>query len=146
MRVRWTAWCGGLLMIVAAAGLLQLECHLRLPILGHHSPSPLHSSPLPPSPLPRSSQCARAGARCDYGLYVGASSSNATSLPHLSSQALALKMYLNKTFSTLKLDSMETWMKVCKMGQDLLSGDFVRTLEVMKNERLWGYCFFNTFP
>ena len=71
------------------------------------SPSP-PSSPFPPS----SSQCAREGARCDYSLFVGASNSNATSLPHLSSQALALKMYLNTTFSTLKLDSMETWMKV----------------------------------
>lgn len=57
-------------------------------------------------------QCAREGARCDYGLYVGASSSNSSSLVHLSTQALALKMYLNTTFSTLMLESMESWMKV----------------------------------
>ena len=76
-------------------------------------PSLIFSSPPSPSPSPSpSSQCAREGARCDYSLFVGASNSNATSLPHLSSQALALKMYLNTTFSTLKLDSMETWMKV----------------------------------
>lgn len=56
-------------------------------------------------------KCARAGARCDYSLFVGASSSNATSLHHIAPQALALKMYLNTTFSTLQLDSMETWMK-----------------------------------
>lgn len=56
-------------------------------------------------------KCAREGARCDYGLYVGASNTNANSLAHLSSQALALKMYLNTTFSTLMLDSMESWMK-----------------------------------
>lgn len=57
-------------------------------------------------------QCAREGARCDYGLYVGASSSNSSSLSLLAPQALSLKMYLNTTFSTLQLDSMETWMKV----------------------------------
>ena len=72
----------------------------------------LHPLTPPPPPPPPSSQCAREGARCDYSLFLGASNSNATSLPHLSSQALALKMYLNTTFSTLKLDSMETWMKV----------------------------------
>ena len=57
-------------------------------------------------------QCARTGARCDYGLYVGASDDNPGSLHRLSSQALALKMYLNTTFSTLMMESMETWMKV----------------------------------
>ena len=57
-------------------------------------------------------QCAREGACCDYGLYVGASNANASSLVHISSQALALKMYLNATFSTLMLDSMESWLKV----------------------------------
>jgi len=57
-------------------------------------------------------QCAREGARCDYGLYVGASSSNFDDLSQLCSQALALKMYLNTTFSTLMLDSMDCWSKV----------------------------------
>ncbi|CAI8057001.1 CAD protein [Geodia barretti] len=56
-------------------------------------------------------KCARAGARCDYGLYLGASETNASTLPLLSPQSLALKMYLNTTFSTLQLPSMETWMK-----------------------------------
>ena len=60
----------------------------------------------------RSLQCARAGARCDYGLYVGAAETNAAGLSLLAPQALALKMYLNTTFSTLQLGSMETWMKV----------------------------------
>ncbi len=59
-------------------------------------------------------QCARDGALCDYGLYLGASSSNFNLLHLLTSQAFALKMYLNTTFSTLMLESMETWMKVCK--------------------------------
>ena len=57
-------------------------------------------------------QCARAGARCDYGLFLGANNNNACHLPLLSSQAFALKMYLNKTFGSLQLDSMDVWMKV----------------------------------
>ena len=56
---------------------------------------------------------------------MGASNTNATSLPHLSSQALALKMYLNTTFSTLKLDSMETWMKVRPYPSDVAASSFV---------------------
>lgn len=53
------------------------------------------------------------GAYCDYGLFVGAAVDNAQILPDLSKQALALKMYLNETFTSLRLDSMETWMEVC---------------------------------
>ena len=53
------------------------------------------------------------GAHCDYGLFVGAAVDNAQILPDLSKQALALKMYLNETFTSLRLDSMETWMEVC---------------------------------
>lgn len=53
-------------------------------------------------------------AYCDYGLFVGAAIDNAETLPDLSKQALALKMYLNETFTSLRLDSMETWMEVCR--------------------------------
>lgn len=55
---------------------------------------------------------AQQSARCNYGLYVGASSSNAQTLPLLSSKAVALKMYLNDTFTTLKLEDITDWMKV----------------------------------
>lgn len=55
------------------------------------------------------------GAYCDYGLFVGAAVDNAQILPDLSKQALALKMYLNETFTSLRLDSMETWMAVCHL-------------------------------
>ena len=58
-------------------------------------------------------QCAMEGAYCDYGLFVGAAIDNAETLPELYKQALALKMYLNETFTSLRLDSMETWMEVC---------------------------------
>lgn len=48
-------------------------------------------------------------ARCDYGIYFGASSTNATSVSKLATKSLALKMYLNHTFTTLKLDSLGAW-------------------------------------
>ncbi|ESO92555.1 hypothetical protein LOTGIDRAFT_190512 [Lottia gigantea] len=55
--------------------------------------------------------CAQKGARCDYGIFVGASSDNYQILPQIGPQAAALKMYLNETFTTLKLDSVAVWMK-----------------------------------
>ena len=59
-----------------------------------------------------SSQLASESARCDYGLFVGASADNSTVLPSLAAEACGLKMYLNDTFSTLKMDNTEDWMKV----------------------------------
>lgn len=61
-------------------------------------------------------QCAQAGARCDYGLYVGATSSNSGGLYKLAKHAVAMKMYLNETFSTLQLQSIGHWMEVCILG------------------------------
>ena len=58
------------------------------------------------------SQLAQQGARCDYGIFAGASSSNYSSLPLMSNKVIALKMYLNDTFTTLKLDDITIWMKV----------------------------------
>uniref|UniRef100_H3AU29 Carbamoyl-phosphate synthetase 2, aspartate transcarbamylase, and dihydroorotase n=1 Tax=Latimeria chalumnae TaxID=7897 RepID=H3AU29_LATCH len=54
---------------------------------------------------------AQAGARCDYALFVGASSENVALLPMLGSSAAGLKMYLNDTFSTLKMDNVALWME-----------------------------------
>ncbi|XP_064604486.1 multifunctional protein CAD-like isoform X2 [Liolophura sinensis] len=54
---------------------------------------------------------ASAGARCDYGIFVGASSDNYQTLPMIGGKACALKMYLNETFTTLKLDDLSIWMK-----------------------------------
>ncbi|CAG5928432.1 unnamed protein product [Menidia menidia] len=48
---------------------------------------------------------AKAGCRCDYALYVGAASDNAAQLPHIASHTAGLKMYLNDTYSTLKMDN-----------------------------------------
>ncbi|XP_021698953.1 CAD protein [Aedes aegypti] len=54
---------------------------------------------------------AQKGARCDYALFVGASSTNFATISELAPQAAALKMYLNQTFTTLKLNDMLVWQK-----------------------------------
>ena len=75
-------------------------------------------------------QLASAGARCDYGLYVGASSENYSTVKDLAHLAAGLKMYLNETFTTLRLDEMSTWMKVTADSCDDLKEQIaVRDLE-----------------
>lgn len=50
---------------------------------------------------------ARAGARCDYGLYLGAGLENADSAASLAERVCGLKMYLDSTFGPLRMDSLE---------------------------------------
>ena len=50
-------------------------------------------------------------AYCDYALMVGASTNNAASIAKLAGQAAGLKMYLNDTFTTLRMDSVSDWSK-----------------------------------
>jgi len=62
------------------------------------------------------STIAQAKARCDYGIYMGASINNAKEIgqfatPAPTSPVFALKMYLDQTFSTLKLDNLGSWME-----------------------------------
>jgi len=54
---------------------------------------------------------AKKNARCDYGLYAGASKDNAQHISKFASACAALKMYLNPTYSTLQMDSLTDWMK-----------------------------------
>ncbi|XP_059583288.1 CAD protein isoform X3 [Alligator mississippiensis] len=54
---------------------------------------------------------AEVGARCDFALYLGASSDNASALGPMSGVAAGLKMYLNDTFSDLKMDNVSLWME-----------------------------------
>ncbi|KAG5900498.1 hypothetical protein JTB14_010909 [Gonioctena quinquepunctata] len=54
---------------------------------------------------------AKEGARCDYALFVGASSDNFSTISELASEAAALKMYLNETFTTLRLNDLDIWAK-----------------------------------
>ncbi|KAI3364532.1 hypothetical protein L3Q82_011323 [Scortum barcoo] len=64
-----------------------------------------------PNTLALVQKLAKAGCRCDYALYVGAASDNAAVLPSIASQAAGLKMYLNDTYSTLKMDNVSLWME-----------------------------------
>ena len=43
---------------------------------------------------------------------MGASSTNASEIAPLANEACALKMYLNETYTTLRMDSMSDWVKV----------------------------------
>ncbi|NXU07837.1 PYR1 protein, partial [Buphagus erythrorhynchus] len=54
---------------------------------------------------------AEAGARCDFALFLGASLDNAGTLGPLAGAAAGLKMYLNNTFSSLRMDDMSLWME-----------------------------------
>ncbi|XP_076067925.1 carbamoyl-phosphate synthetase 2, aspartate transcarbamylase, and dihydroorotase rudimentary isoform X2 [Oratosquilla oratoria] len=56
-------------------------------------------------------EVASRGARCDYAIFMGASNENHASLAALAPRAAALKMYLNETFTTLRLDDTTTWLK-----------------------------------
>ncbi|CAH0604653.1 unnamed protein product [Chrysodeixis includens] len=57
------------------------------------------------------SALARVSARCDYALFMGASTSNCETAAEMAPQAAALKMYLNETYTTLKLDDMTVWQR-----------------------------------
>jgi len=50
-------------------------------------------------------------AVCDYGLYAGATGTNAEAISTLASRTCGLKMYLNETFNALKMDKIEYWMQ-----------------------------------
>ncbi|RMB94053.1 hypothetical protein DUI87_29506 [Hirundo rustica rustica] len=54
---------------------------------------------------------AEAGARCDFALFLGASLDNAGTLGALAGAAAGLKMYLNDTFSSLRMDDVSLWME-----------------------------------
>lgn len=54
---------------------------------------------------------AEAGARCDFALFLGASLDNAGTLSPLAGAAAGLKMYLNDTFSSLRMDDVSLWME-----------------------------------
>ena len=49
-------------------------------------------------------------ARCDYGVFLGATGDNAALLPTLAPGTAGLKLYLNNTYGPLRLADMTTWM------------------------------------
>ncbi|CAD6191456.1 unnamed protein product [Caenorhabditis auriculariae] len=57
------------------------------------------------------SNAAQEKAVCDYALYLGATPHNASEAAELAHLSAGLKMYLNETFTTLKMDSISDWTK-----------------------------------
>jgi carbamoyl-phosphate synthase/aspartate carbamoyltransferase/dihydroorotase len=55
-------------------------------------------------------QAASAHARCDYGIYLGASVDNIETASQLVAEVAGLKMYLDQTFGPLRLDELSTLM------------------------------------
>ena len=66
----------------------------------------------PPLTTPEALEMARMAAardaRCDVGLYAGASPDDIAHLPALAEHAVALKIYLNDTFGKLRVDDLPT--------------------------------------
>ena len=52
---------------------------------------------------------AAGGARCDYGLFLGAGHANAGAVGALAGRGVGLKMYLGHTFGDLRLDDQPVW-------------------------------------
>lgn len=50
-------------------------------------------------------------ARCDFGQYLGAGPDNADEVAKLAPEVPGLKMYLDQTFGSLRLDDMTLWME-----------------------------------
>ncbi len=53
-------------------------------------------------------QRAREQARCDYGIFLGATDTNAPFEPGLQARAAGLKIYVNDTFGSLRVESLGT--------------------------------------
>nr|XP_040572365.1 CAD protein-like [Lepeophtheirus salmonis] len=53
-------------------------------------------------------------AHVDYGIMMGASSNNYDLIPSLAPDVSGLKMYLNETFTSLRMDSVNDWAKHIK--------------------------------
>ncbi|KAK7580173.1 hypothetical protein V9T40_000802 [Parthenolecanium corni] len=64
--------------------------------------------------LQAAKKLAQLGARCDYAIFAGATEDNFSTIHKLADQVFTLKMYLNDTFSTLKLSNCIHWMKHCE--------------------------------
>lgn len=60
--------------------------------------------------LTASLKTASSKARCDYTQYLGAGADNIKVLSKLASRAAGIKMYLDQTYGSLRLDNMLLWM------------------------------------
>lgn len=112
-------------------GLVDVHVHLRVPggehkedfatgtaaalaggittVLGMPNTSPPLTTP---AALETARREAAAGARCDVGLFAGASPEDVDLLPALAPHSVALKIYLNDTFGPLRVDDLPT-LRAC---------------------------------
>ncbi len=112
-------------------GLIDVHTHLRVPggehkedfatgtaaalaggitmVLGMPNTSPPLSTP---EALEAARAQAQADARCDVGLFAGASPEQIAYLPELARHAIALKIYLNDTFGPLRVEDVPT-LRAC---------------------------------
>ena len=68
-----------------------------------------------PSPVDRATldqvrKAASAKARCDYGIFLGATASNAGLLEEMTEDGVGVKMYLDHTYGPLRLERMDSWL------------------------------------
>jgi carbamoyl-phosphate synthase/aspartate carbamoyltransferase/dihydroorotase len=54
-------------------------------------------------------RAAAAGARCDYGLYAGATGDNVGTVATLAPRVVGLKMFLDQSFGDLRLADLDAW-------------------------------------
>lgn len=61
-------------------------------------------------------EIAKRDSYCNYGIYLGASNDNFNNVSELREEfnAIGMKMYLNQTYGTLKLDSIKQWIEHVK--------------------------------
>lgn len=57
-----------------------------------------------------SSLLAKEKSYCDYGIYLGGTSTNAKEITQIADKAAGLKLYLDNTFGPLLLDDLSSWM------------------------------------
>jgi carbamoyl-phosphate synthase/aspartate carbamoyltransferase/dihydroorotase len=122
---------GELMTTIKLPGLIDVHTHLRVPggehkedfatgtaaalaggitmVLGMPNTSPPLSTP---DALQMAYAQAQADARCDVGLFAGASPEQIEHLPALGEQAVALKIYLNDTFGPLRVEDVPT-LRAC---------------------------------
>ncbi|KAK3710158.1 hypothetical protein QZH41_010558 [Actinostola sp. cb2023] len=116
--------------VVRLPGLIDVHVHLREPGATHKEDfksgtaaalaggitmvlaMPNTNPPLVDEPsFNLAKKLATEGARCDYGIYLGAGPNNFDAIKNIAHQAAGLKMYLNETFTTLQLNDLTTWTK-----------------------------------
>lgn len=113
--------------VLTLPGLVDVHTHLRVPggeqkedfasgtaaalaggittVLGMPNTTPPLTQPVV---LAEARARAQAGARCDVGLFAGASSAGIRELARLAPYSVALKIYLNDTFGPLRVDDVPT--------------------------------------